>query len=319
MSKVRNSSLNILKAICCILIVFNHCKFPSVFGKLLENYARIGVPIFFLISGYYLNGNSKEKIKSKIWKNMKLLFFSCIIYLLLNCIRYFVDKEATIGYFRCFINVKNILDFIFFNVNPFWGHLWFIHALIYLYVIEFILLKYNLNNKKVGLSLSVILLITYQIINGLFVDDFLNNIQYIRNYIFVGIPFFTIGKYISSKPFNKKINIVLSVVSFFGLTIEILLYRNELYVFSILLAILLFKFTLDYKDYKNKTLEYIGDKLSMYIYILHPAVKWIYIYLFIGLNIHFGVYLWIEPVLMFLTVVLLSNYVYRVKNNNDKK
>ena len=35
MSKVRNSSLNILKAICCILIVFNHCKFPSVFGKLL--------------------------------------------------------------------------------------------------------------------------------------------------------------------------------------------------------------------------------------------------------------------------------------------
>ena len=199
MSKVRNSSLNILKAICCILIVFNHCKFPSVFGKLLENYARIGVPVFFLISGYYLNGNSKEKIKSKIWKNMKLLFFSCIIYLLLNCIRYFVDKEATIGYFRCFINVKNILDFIFFNVNPFWGHLWFIHALIYLYVIEFILLKYNLNNKKVGLSLSVILLITYQIINGLFVDDFLNNIQYIRNYIFVGIPFFTIGKYISSK------------------------------------------------------------------------------------------------------------------------
>ena len=41
MSKVRNSSLNILKAICCILIVFNHCKFPSVFGKLLKNYYLI--------------------------------------------------------------------------------------------------------------------------------------------------------------------------------------------------------------------------------------------------------------------------------------
>ena len=69
MSKVRNSSLNILKAICCILIVFNHCKFPSVFGKLLENYARIGVPVFFLISGYYLNGNSKENSASFVQYN----------------------------------------------------------------------------------------------------------------------------------------------------------------------------------------------------------------------------------------------------------
>lgn len=151
MSKVRNSSLNILKAICCILIVFNHCKFPSAFGKLLENYARIGVPVFFLISGYYLNGNSKEKIKSKIWKNMKLLFFSCIIYLLLNCIRYFVDKEATIGYFRCFINVKNILDFIFFNVNPFWGHLWIEPVLMFLTVVllsNYVYRVKNNNGKK---------------------------------------------------------------------------------------------------------------------------------------------------------------------------
>lgn len=77
---MKNKTLNILKAISAILIVFNHCKFPGTFGILMSNYARIGVPIFFMISGYFVYNNDIEKIKKKIIHILRLLLISCIFW-----------------------------------------------------------------------------------------------------------------------------------------------------------------------------------------------------------------------------------------------
>ena len=56
-TKPRNTTLDILKAVCCVLVVFIHCKFPSIVGTIVESYARICVPIFFMISGYFVANN----------------------------------------------------------------------------------------------------------------------------------------------------------------------------------------------------------------------------------------------------------------------
>lgn len=317
MNEKRNNSLNILKAICCILIVFIHCKFPRTLGILIQNYGRIGVPIFFMISGYFVKNNDNKKIKCKILKNIKLLIISCTFYFMLNCFKYFINIESFKSYMLNFINDRTIINFILFNGNPFWEHLWFIHALIYCYSYQLIMNKINICNKKRELFISLMLLFIYQVINYLVIDETFKYIYFIRNFIFVGIPFFNIGKYITSKKKKRSLYVIVSVISFIVLNIEILVYKNELYISSIALAICLFKYVIDYRDHFNKYLDYMGDRLSMYIYILHPAIKWIYLYLFQYLDIHTGIFLWIEPLIMLVTAIIISIIIDKLKNKRE--
>lgn len=55
---VRNNFLDYIKGIACIGVVFIHCSFPYVFGDIIANLAAFGVPMFFMISGYYLANNA---------------------------------------------------------------------------------------------------------------------------------------------------------------------------------------------------------------------------------------------------------------------
>ena len=311
----RNYSLNILKGVCCILIVFNHCKFPGITGNLIENYARIGVPVFFMISGFFVSNNDKLKVNKKIVKTMMMLIYSCLFWLIYNILRfYFIDNAQLFTYLNNLINIKTIGKFILLNENPFWGHLWFINALLYCYIYQYIIIKFN-KQKKVEIIekvLAICLLIFYIIINIIIIKDDLSNIYLIRNFIFMGIPFFCIGKHINvNKIYFEKIKILIIIVLFILLNIEILLYRSELYISSIFLSIYLFKLCLKNPNNYNKLLDYIGDKISMYVYILHPAIKYVVIYLFKLLKIHSGVILYIEPLVM-LILTLITSHIYRI-------
>lgn len=92
---MKNKTLNILKAVSAILIVFNHCTFPGILGDLFKGYGRISVPIFFMISGYYVFNNGDEKIKKKI-KHIFHYYFIVVwpgLYLILLDIFYLINKH----------------------------------------------------------------------------------------------------------------------------------------------------------------------------------------------------------------------------------
>ena len=74
MQKIKNHTLDILKVVCSILIVFNHCVFPGTTGEIIKAFSRIAVPIFFLISGYYVFNNPKEKVLKKCKRIFKIFF-----------------------------------------------------------------------------------------------------------------------------------------------------------------------------------------------------------------------------------------------------
>lgn len=50
--KTIDKALFILEGIACLLIVIHHCNFPGALGFVLDTIARIGVSIFFMVSGY---------------------------------------------------------------------------------------------------------------------------------------------------------------------------------------------------------------------------------------------------------------------------
>lgn len=67
MKEERNYSIDLLKFICAVLVVFLHT--PCIYHKFINPITRCAVPCFFIISGYLLynkNGINPERLKRNL-------------------------------------------------------------------------------------------------------------------------------------------------------------------------------------------------------------------------------------------------------------
>jgi len=81
-----NRHLNSIKGIACLGVVLIHIKFPRTVGEIFWVLGQFAVPLFFMISGYYMperqNRFADIKIKKKISHIAKITTWSVLIYLL---------------------------------------------------------------------------------------------------------------------------------------------------------------------------------------------------------------------------------------------
>ena len=134
----------------------------------------------------------------------------------------------------------------------------------------------------------------------------------VRNFLFVGIPYFCLGRLIKSgfgQRIQKNILAVLMVVFSATSLLErfVLVSFNanatrDHYISTTLLAVTVFLFTLKC-HVDNKTLALIGRKYSTWLYILHP----IFITC-IGMVAHkmgvYGIYKFIAPIVVYITTLI---------------
>lgn len=77
-----------------LLVVLIHSSFPGRFGIYIKSTARIAVPIFLMISGYYAfkcdRDDGLQRIKSSIHKTAKLAIYMCILAQLCQHLQCFV-------------------------------------------------------------------------------------------------------------------------------------------------------------------------------------------------------------------------------------
>ena len=57
-----NITISFLKGIACILVVLNHFHGSGTGGDVVYAISHLGVPVFFLVSGYFLY-NGDETVK----------------------------------------------------------------------------------------------------------------------------------------------------------------------------------------------------------------------------------------------------------------
>lgn len=55
-----------LKALCCFLVVCIHAKTSLTIGKYIVGLARIAVPLFLMITGYFYHCSSREKKRQQL-------------------------------------------------------------------------------------------------------------------------------------------------------------------------------------------------------------------------------------------------------------
>ena len=306
----RNKILDVLKLICCIGVVFIHCWFPKPVGSIIASTSQIAVPVFFMSSGYFFLSKdfniTFQKLKSKTKNIFLLLGEAFAVYLLLNILLK-IDMQ---------ISLKSIIRLIFINdTSIIAGHLWFLPALIYCYIIGYIL--HGAFKNKTWLHISVIVVL---IIGRLTIFRIATDYQYYNNFLFDGLLYFEVGNFVHLNQ-NKLMKCFSSKgLLFFAIISTILIscfYCSNIQILSemmrIVAAITWFTFSI-YDNKSNllidKLAEY-GRKFSSVVYVYH----WLFIVILGLFNVgNSVVYAWIKPILVVILSVIWAIIRLFIKN-----
>lgn len=308
-SSSRNVGLDVLKVICSIMVVYMHNSIPGIVGDAIYMVCRIAVPLFFIITGFFYSEDAPIRRRMAGIRKILLYFlignliyfgyeFICAVVPLFE-LRIFFDK---------FFNVKTLVDFLFLNMSPFSYHLWYLGAILYtLIIMAFV---YNKKTKKT-LWYFIPLLLCADLVFGEYsvvIFDFVFPVEYVRNFLFVGIPYFLLGTLLRENIHRiekAKLSLcLLCTILFVLFTVgeRYLLELNAIAgarkhnLYTTLLAISVFAlFHKWFYGCESKTfitfLTNISQKYSAWIYILHP----LFIILFAKAASLLGVYSYYAP------------------------
>lgn len=316
---LRNRCLDTLKGFACILVIFIHYPFSSVFGLRIRAIARVAVPFFFLASGYSY-GNHREKTiefgKRQITRNSKLFLygfiFSSLILIAQNGIDYVTFKEM--------FSVHFVLNLLVFNYTGDFYHLWYLLALIYCIFLWMIIDQIKLQIKKEYCYALIIIIFLLFFFLQFYIKD-LKVFQF-RNWILMGMPFFSIGV-LNSKKINRRYSALISILGLILTLVEVSYLGNrELYLGTILFAYGIFSYAKANPEKKIPGFELIGKKYSPYIYILHWGVMRIEFFLINALEldkIGDGMYLIISPLVLVCQTLLFAIIAERIDNKIIEK
>lgn len=265
---MRNYSFDTLKFICAIFVIFIHTPQPEMWENYITPLVRCAVPIFFIISGYLTYG--KKDIIHTIHKRItKLLIVFGIVFLFYFSFSLIANGKGALEYLSILLSHK----FILLNTVPCAMHLWYIVAYIYVLLIILMVEKFNLH--KWLFSTMPILLITALMI-GKYSEIIFDNsfpANYTRNFLFTGLPFFTLGMIIKKAKQLPNIYItIISCVVFYVLGFFEALYiksLGDLYASTIFLSLSIFILFINIKQVKDNIFSKTGREYSLYIYLLH--------------------------------------------------
>lgn len=289
----RNELLNIFEAIAAYLVVFIHFPFPGIIGDIVTAIARISVPFFFSISGYFFyKGDNTLEIKSiprKIKNLIKLLIISEMVYFLfylslqikntglnLTSVKSLIESEF-INYY-----LPNLPSRLLVLTPVFNGTAWFISSLIAVYILMYFFSKFSIQKHISYISL-VLLALGLILPSVLPILNVSTSMPYERAIPFLPLPFFIIGYNIgiNKQKLSNINNKVYIGLIFMGLVVVILesIINNgrTLYLGTNLIVVSMLCFASKNKSYKPKTaftnlLSHIGEQHSTVIYIMHMMI-----------------------------------------------
>lgn len=340
----RNQYMDAMKAIACVFVVLIHCMFPGKIGLCFRAVARFAVPLFFMVSGYFLYDTDRLRMSSSIPRKMKRLFwiilFSGIGYLMLEIVKailsdegIFVVKEFLLNFFSW----ELILRLFITNTPLVYMPRWFLYALIYCYLFVLIFSKTRISNKQLYCVSSLLLVgllgLEYtSVLTGANFGFYIGETEVfvtIRNiFLFRALPWLVLG--MGLKEFQSKLEQISIgfywIMCVIGIIITIfqalLMGDVSVYLGSILIDVGLFGIAIKQQNNSVKGfLTHIGNKLSLYVYILHGAV--IDAFTLLEKVIFDGkenlLFAWIKPILVIIVSIAGAQIIFCLSTSIRKK
>lgn len=282
----RNINLDYFKLLLATLVMTIHLDpYPSTINFIIgDGLARIAVPCFLIINGYFLsNVISNKKAFVSYLKKLTLIYTVWMIIYSGFYIEALFEAQS----------IKDIIKFLLIILTGYW-HMWYIGALIIASIILYITRKLN---KYFLLSLSLFLfLFGYFIYNLQLINTdsypasirsilsflYLYKGNLIRNFLCMGFPFLYIGYFLRNSEFNikKSTNAILIIIFTLLLIVESKIFLTKTFnLFSVgndyRLSLLLLCPLLVIFVVKNPRLKiddgYIS-RLATAIYFIHPLI-----------------------------------------------
>lgn len=175
--KQEYSSLYVLKTIGALFVLMIH--FHCYKSQYFEPLYRCGVPLFFIISGFFLytNEGEKKRITKNILKITKLIIFFNAAYYLLYWI---TNEESKIN------SIHEIIRLLIYG-DSISGHLWFLTS--YLWTLVFIFVCKYFNIRDIILYIIAIFCLIEGLMEQQYSFIFFKNSNFsIQNYY---LPWFT--------------------------------------------------------------------------------------------------------------------------------
>ena len=311
---LRNHSIDTLKLICALLVVFIHCSYP--YKAYILPITDVAVPLFFCISGYFVCG--AERSLNRISRIAWIFMWSAILYLFKTEVYHLLTANT-----MWIPSWHTILNFLFFNDVAFSIHLWYLPAYIYVLILAFLIDKFNLWRFSVCLIIPLLLVGVY--IKYSFLDVCPDEVEYYRNAYFCGLPYFLTGalmKFTSPRQhqYSMTVKALLTLIIFglfmirynlLGSSLLVLVAREMNLLF--LTASIFFLTTRCVQQEKN-LLSKIGKSYSLYIYIFHLMLMSICEMVVTGLPSEFSqVYMYFNPLCVFLLSIVITFSLSKIK------
>lgn len=288
----RNIYLDLFKFFLCYMVICIHLVQTAY--PIYPLY-RLSVPMFFLISGYFLytvdGDTARRRAPSFIRWCATYMAVGIIFYTVYEVIAYIVD-DISVGWLltTLFYDDPALFGFRFFFENapiPYYtvgAQMWFLIALFTVSLVHYLLARFGkLGWYKVIVPACFVCYFFFTAGVYFFQPETDVPMRYMRNAWFFGLPCFGLGyliagiKWPRTRP-AQMIYGVLGVIFFCLQMVENSLWRTpnckiEMYICGVIAAVCLLQFFLCIRRAEcGFYYKWIGKSAPFYVYILHMAV-----------------------------------------------
>lgn len=198
-------SLDILRLVLAFFVCIKALGFPTGFGSYIQAFSTFAVPAFYIISGF-LELQEREDFEPHLCKVIlrtgTVFAALAAFYVLCSVLSQLMMNAPLLNGVQPFFSKRAIFNFIVYQDWPLFigGNLWFLHGMLYAYIIIYLLHHFHLMKLEMVL-LPLLLVLSYAC--GEFAG--LLNIQpfgmtYLSsNFLNCALPYLLLGRLLHSK------------------------------------------------------------------------------------------------------------------------
>jgi surface polysaccharide O-acyltransferase-like enzyme len=313
-----NKKLNFLKAIACFMVVIAHIRFPGLFGDIIWKATAYSVPIFLMIAGYFSFGKKTDTIKRRLKQIAFVFLWAYASHFIFGVTKHLIKHDLLTWLAEKF-TWKSPFDYILWGYVSFASPLWYLIIMVEVYAFWYFVVRAE--KERLVLRLLPLLLVTYVGV-AVFIET-ADMPWYYCNLFFVrGLSFFLLGYYLRTEEAQKLLHLKryqLILLTVFGFTIIVTPTTFGLPIKfgdAGLIPCVLGLFALALQEPEKgicRPLEFIGDKLSLYIYVFHLIIGGniiLKICNFLHVSVSEEIYAWFRPVLAVIMTTIFSAVLY---------
>jgi len=332
--RMRNWRFDYLKGICCIVVILSHCPAPGIVGDAIIYGCKFAVPIFFMITGYYMDSKNNEWIFNKIKQLLIKLIIAELLYGVWGLFVHIIIDNRDFGSFISSMSILNHPIKVFFCGTLFNGVFWYFYGIIWSYLLIVLLRKVKIIYSNAFCIAAVAILLTVHIVGRFVLQNRIDYSQYVyltRNGLLFGFPLVLTGMLFSryEKTIREKVscgkNIALLFLGGAVLVAEYIFSRQYLdfHYSSFIISCAMFMFAFTYKKdgivFKNP-LSFMGQNLSLWIYLDHMFVdqflKIVAEKLSLADNVVYG---YLHTLLVIIMSIVMAYVIYIIKKHRYEK